>query len=103
MRQREIGTGQHAQRAEMVLADPCRVQTYIFGVDRLIDDVGDELVGRARIVAIGVVAEREVAELHVQNSSLEATQARILQAYRTPSPERQSPRRVEWKPKEVER
>src|ERR1700732_4246580 len=47
-----------------MLADPGGIQSYLFGVDRLVEDVGDDLIGAAPIVLIVVVAEREVAEFH---------------------------------------
>jgi hypothetical protein len=47
-----------------MLADPGRVHAELIGIQRLRRDVGDELVRRARIVQIVVVAEREVSELH---------------------------------------
>ena len=62
--ERQVGTGQHAERAEMMLADPRRVHPQLFGIQRLVDDVRDELVGRARVVVVVVVAQREVAEFH---------------------------------------
>jgi hypothetical protein len=40
------------------------VHADLIGVDRLGGNVGDELVGVARVVFVVVVAEREVAELH---------------------------------------
>src|SRR5215470_13839341 len=48
----------------MVLADPGRVQANLFGPQRLGIDVLQELLGRARIVGVAVVAQREVAEFH---------------------------------------
>jgi hypothetical protein len=37
----------------------------LFGVKRFGSDVGDELVGRAPIVFVMVVAQREIAEIHL--------------------------------------
>ena len=48
----------------MMLADPGRVHAELVGVERFGGDVGDELVGRARVVVVVIVAEREVAEFH---------------------------------------
>ena len=50
----------------MMLADPGRVHAELVGVERLGGDVGDELVGVARIVLVVIVAEREIAEFHVR-------------------------------------
>jgi hypothetical protein len=60
----QVGTGQHAERIEMVLADPRGMHPELIGVERLGRDVGHELVGRARVVGVVVVAQREVAEFH---------------------------------------
>ena len=60
----EIRTGQNAERVEMMLADPGRVHAELVGIERLGDDVGDELIGGAGIVGVMVVAEREIAEVH---------------------------------------
>jgi hypothetical protein len=60
----ELRRGKHAERVEMMFADPGRMHAELVGVDRLVGDVGDELVGAARIVGVGVVAEGEVSELH---------------------------------------
>ena len=48
----------------MMLADPGRVHAELVGVERLGGDVGDELVGVARVVLVVIVAQREVAEFH---------------------------------------
>ena len=34
----------------MMLADPCRVHPQLLGIQRLVDNVRDQLVGRARVV-----------------------------------------------------
>jgi hypothetical protein len=65
MGEHQIGTGEHAQGAEMVLADPGRMEADRFGIDRLVDDVGDEAVGASRIAFVVVVAQREIAEFHL--------------------------------------
>ena len=41
----------------MVLADPCRVHSDAVGVQRFLGDVADELVRRARVVVVVIVAE----------------------------------------------
>src|SRR5260221_9265072 len=48
----------------MMLAVPGRVHAELVGIDRLVGDVGDELVGRPRIVVVVIVAQREIAEIH---------------------------------------
>ena len=60
----QIGTGQHAERIEMMLADPGRMHAELVGIQRFVGDVGDELVGRARVVRVMVVAQCEIAEFH---------------------------------------
>ena len=60
----QVGTREHAETAEVMLADPGGIQSYLFGVDRLVEDVGDDLIGAAPIILIVVVAQCEVAELH---------------------------------------
>ena len=35
----------------MMLADPGRMQAELLGIDRLVEDVGDELVGAARVLS----------------------------------------------------
>ena len=62
--QHEVGAGQHAERVEMMLADPGRMHAELVGVKRLGGDVGDELVGVARVVFVVIVAQREIAEFH---------------------------------------
>ncbi len=69
MGQHEIGARQDAQRAEMMLADPRRMQPDLLGVQRLVENVGDQLVGAAPVVDIVVVAQREIAELHFKVAS----------------------------------
>ena len=46
-----------------MLADPSGVQADLFRVNCLIDDLGNQAVRRASIVAIAIIAERKVAEL----------------------------------------
>ena len=48
----QIWTGEHAERAEMMLADPGGMETYLLGVHRLVDDVGDEVVGGSCVVVV---------------------------------------------------
>src|SRR5216683_467749 len=54
----------------MVLADPGRVQPDFLGIKRLGENVPEEGLGRARVVGIAVVGEREVAEVHGASSEL---------------------------------
>ena len=60
----EIGAGEHTQGAEMMLADPRRMKPDIFGINRLVDNVGDKPVRGSAVVRIAIVAEREIAEFH---------------------------------------
>jgi hypothetical protein len=60
----EVGAGEHAQRIEMVLADPCGMHAERIGEQRFVRDVGNELVRRPRIVFVVIVAQREIAEFH---------------------------------------
>ena len=66
----KVGTGEDAERVEMMLADPGRVHAELIGVDRFVSDVGDELVGVARVVFVVIVAEREVSEFHGRSPSV---------------------------------
>src|SRR5262249_14741426 len=70
--QHEIGTGENAERAEVMLTDPRGVHAKLLRVERFDGDVGDELVRRARIVQVVVVTEREVPEFH-EDSLLSTT------------------------------
>src|SRR5215510_6764686 len=47
-----------------MLPDPCRVHAELVGVECLVRDVGDELVGRPRVGVVMIVAQREISELH---------------------------------------
>lgn len=60
----EIGAGEHPQRAEVMLADPRRAEAHLFGINRLVDDVGDEPIGAPGLVRVTIVASREIAEFH---------------------------------------
>jgi len=40
----EIGAGKHAERIEMVLADPSRIHAKLVGIERFRRNIGDELV-----------------------------------------------------------
>ena len=60
----QLGRGEHAERVEMMLADPGRMHAELVGVERLGGDVGDELVGVARVVLVVIVAQREISEFH---------------------------------------
>ena len=48
--------------AEVVFRNASLLQSDLSGVDRLLDDTGDELVGGARIVPVSIIAKHEVAE-----------------------------------------
>jgi hypothetical protein len=48
----------------MMLTDPGGVQAYLLGIDRLIEDVGNQIVGGAPVVFIVVVAQGKITELH---------------------------------------
>ncbi|MEJ2121703.1 MAG: hypothetical protein P8Z76_13550 [Alphaproteobacteria bacterium] len=67
-RQQQVRPGIHPERIEMMLADPGRVIAELVGQDRLLADLGDELIGGAGIVFVVVVAEREIAEFHERGS-----------------------------------
>jgi hypothetical protein len=56
--------GVDAEQVEMMFADPRRIQPDLLGMQRLGEDVLDELLGRARVAGIAVIGKREVAELH---------------------------------------
>jgi len=47
----------------MMLANPGGMETHLLSVNRLVDDVGDEVVRRPNVVVVVVVAQREIAEL----------------------------------------
>ncbi len=64
LRQHRQRRGVDAQQVEMMLTDPGRVQSDLLCPQRLGIDVLDEGLGRARIVRIAVVGQREVTELH---------------------------------------
>ena len=51
----------------MMLADPRRVKADLLGVNRLVEDVGDELVGVPFVVVVMIVAQREIAEFHLSS------------------------------------
>ena len=65
--EQQVGARRHTQGAEVVLAYPGGMHADGVRVDGFRDDVGDALVGRARVVFVMVVAEREIAE--TQNCS----------------------------------
>jgi len=64
VRQHQIRARQHAERVEMMLADPGRVHAELFGMERFGADVGDELVRGAGVFFVVIVAQREIAEFH---------------------------------------
>ena len=49
----------------MMLADPGGMKADLLGIKRLAVDLADELLGRARVVGIAVVRQREIAEIHL--------------------------------------
>src|SRR6266536_3180642 len=63
--QHDVRTGQHPERAEMMFADPYGVHAELLRVERLRRDIRDELIRRARVAQVVIVAQREVAEVHV--------------------------------------
>src|SRR6266478_7881161 len=64
MSEHQVRTREHAETAEVMLADPGGIHSYLFGVDRFVEDVGDDLIGAAPIILVVVIAQREVAEFH---------------------------------------
>jgi len=64
LRQQQIGAGQDPERREMMLADPRRMEPDLLGIERLVEDVGDERIGAPPVVDVMIVAQREIAELH---------------------------------------
>ena len=69
VREHQVGTGQNAEGAEMMLADPGGSEADLLGVNRFVDDRGNEFVGSAQVVQIMIVAEREISELHARAST----------------------------------
>jgi hypothetical protein len=51
--------GQHAERAEMMVADPYRVHAEFVGIECFCQDIDDEPIRRAQIVAVVIVAQRK--------------------------------------------
>ena len=64
----EVRAGQHAQRIEVMLADPGRVHAKFLGIECLGGDVRNELVRGTDIVFVVIVAQREIAEVHGPSS-----------------------------------
>ena len=62
--QHQLRRGVHAERAEMMLADPSGMKAELFGIDRLGYDLLHKLIRCTPVVAIVIVAESEIAELH---------------------------------------
>jgi len=62
--EQQVGPRVHAQRVEVVLADPARVHADAVGEDRLLADLEHELVRAARVRRVVVVAQGEIAEFH---------------------------------------
>jgi hypothetical protein len=67
--QHQIRAREDAERVEVVLADPDRVHADPVGLQGFLGNIADELVRRARIVLLVIVADREVAEFHVPRFS----------------------------------
>src|SRR5215469_4026538 len=63
--QHQVGTRENAERAEVMLADPGRMEPDLLGINRLVEDIGDKGVRGPVVVLVMVVAQREVAELHL--------------------------------------
>src|ERR1700726_355068 len=64
VREDQIGGGENPKRVEMVLADPGRMHADLLGVERFRGDILDELVSRALVVLIVIVAQGEISEIH---------------------------------------
>ena len=62
----QIRAGEHAKRAEMMLANPGGMETHLLSINRLVNDVGDEGVGGSDVVVVVVVAQGEIAEFHLR-------------------------------------
>src|SRR6185295_10390402 len=60
----KIRAGEDTERIEMMFSDPGGVHTELVGIKRFIGDIGNELVWRAGVVLVMVIAQREVAEFH---------------------------------------
>src|SRR5262249_47100443 len=60
-----VGGGKEARGLEVMLADPRRMHGELLGVDRLGGDVGGYLVRSPAVVVVVIVAQREVAEVHL--------------------------------------
>ncbi len=72
-REHEVGAGEHAEGTEMMLPDPGGMEAHLLGVNRLIEDVGHELVGAPMVVFVVVVAQREIAEIHLLSAPSQLT------------------------------
>ena len=64
VREDQIGGGENPERVEMVLADPGRMHADLLGVERFRGDVLDELVSRALVVLIVIIAQGEISKIH---------------------------------------
>ncbi len=60
----QVRAGEHAEGAEMVLPYPRRMEANLIGVDCLIKDVRNELVGASMVVFVVVVAKCEITKIH---------------------------------------
>ena len=56
--------GVGAEFVEMMLADPGGMHAQFLGIDRLVDDLKQQLFDCPGVVSVGVVGVRKVAELH---------------------------------------
>src|ERR1700704_373883 len=86
MREHKVGAGEDAERRKVVLADPCRMEPDLLGIDCLVEDVGDQLIGAAPVVDIMVVAQCEIPELHHLSPLPDRYGASLIGRSAVPSP-----------------
>src|SRR5690242_19319274 len=86
MREHEIGAGKNAERRKMMFADPRRMQPDVLGIDGLVEDVGDELIGAAPVVDVVIVAQREIAEFYQFSPMPARNGANLIGRSAVPSP-----------------
>jgi hypothetical protein len=67
---------ENAERAEMMLADPGRVQPDLLGINRFVENIGDKGVRVPAVVVVVIVAQREIAEFHLLLSAAKASRVR---------------------------
>src|ERR1700734_4181806 len=72
------------------------MEANLLGIDRLVEDVGDQLIRGARVVFVMVVAQREIAELHGRPRPVRGCSRCFLQGiYSEPDvPARRAPSRT---------